>query len=333
MNSPILQLKDLSIGYCDQRPHKVVHEHINLTLCRGELTCLLGTNGAGKSTLLKTLGGFQSQLQGGILLDGTEMHLIPRKELAKRLGVVLTDHIVSGNLTVYELVSFGRYIYTGFFGMLSSVDHQAVVDALQCVGVESFAHRNLSELSDGERQKVMIAKAIAQETPLILLDEPTAFLDLSSRVEIMLLLRKLASEQGKTVLLSTHDLDLALQLADKIWLIAKHRNIACGVPEDLALAGSFNSYFDKESLSFDLQTGNFRIYNELRQEVSLSVDALSRVWIEKALVRKGFKIVDNPCRLSITQNAEGFLVEKNGEVISAHSIEDILLALNRLELT
>ncbi|MFZ4454713.1 MAG: ABC transporter ATP-binding protein [Bacteroidales bacterium] len=321
---PLLELNNLSIGYVDCHPHKVVHESINLTLKRGEFTCLLGMNGAGKSTLLKTLGGFQPQLSGDILLEGKSLSDYSRKELAKKLGVVLTDRVTTGNLTVYELVSFGRYVYTDFFGRLSTEDHKVVGDALRCVGIESFANRNLLELSDGERQKAMIAKAIAQVTPLIILDEPTAFLDLSSRVEIMLLLRKLAAEEGKTVLLSTHDLDLALQLSDKIWIMAKRREIACGVPEDLALAGTFNSFFDKDNLSFDLVSGSFKINSSSEKEVSIQASGETLIWLEKALCRKGFKISSSENGHSVHQHNSQFEVRANGKTSLVNSIDEVL---------
>ena len=326
---PLLQLKTLSIGYVDRRPHKVVHESINLSLQRGELTCLLGMNGAGKSTLLKTLGGFQPALSGEILLEGKELHDYSRKELAQKLGVVLTDRVASGNLTVYELVSFGRHVYTSFFGRLSTEDHKAVRDALDCMGIGNFGNRNLLELSDGERQKVMIAKAIAQETELILLDEPTAFLDLSSRVEIMLLLRKLTSEQGKTVLLSTHDLDLAIQLSDKIWLMAKHRQIESGIPEDLAISGTLNSFFDKENLSFDLSNGAFKINIEEEKPIYLEADDATYIWMKKALNRKGFSISATPTLPSIIQKGNKFAVATESGTFEALCIEDCLTHLTQ----
>lgn len=330
MDSCILQLNDLSIGYANQRPRKVVHSGINQSLKRGELSCLLGTNGAGKSTLLKTLAGFQPALSGEMLLDGEEMHTISRKKLAGKLGVVLTDTLTAGNLTVYELVSFGRYVYSDFFGRMTPKDHEAVNYALECVGISHFAKRNIGELSDGERQKVMIAKAIAQETPLIILDEPTAFLDLPSRVEIMILLKKLSAENGKTILLSTHDLDLALQLADKIWLMAKKREIVSGAPEDLALAGMFNSFFDKESLTFDLHTGTFLLNNDYNKKVQLTVEGIQRIWLEKALIRKGYKVVDETAELKISRDDQYFRIETKDKNITAPDIENLLSQLARL---
>ena len=329
MSTPILQLENLTIGYVSQRPHKVVHSNINLSLKKGELTCLLGTNGAGKSTLLKTLSGFQMGIEGKVFLEGEEIHFISKKKLARKLSVVLTDSIAAGNLTVYEVVSFGRYVYSDFFGRLSAKDDEMIRYALDCVGIAHFAQRNISELSDGERQKVMIAKAIAQETPLILLDEPTAFLDLPSRVEIMILLRKLSAENGKTILLSTHDLDLALQLADKIWLMAKKREIVSGTPEDLALSGMFNSFFDKESLSFDLNTGTFLLNSQSERKVQLEVEGVTRIWLEKALIRKGYQVCDE-AELKIIHKTDGYRIAFPEVKESFETIESLLNHLGSL---
>lgn len=323
----LLNLQNLSIGYTDHKPYKVVHEQIDLKLRKGELTCLLGTNGAGKSTLLKTICGFQPALSGKILLEGKELSSYSQKTLAQKLGVVLTDSIAVGNLTVYELVSFGRYNFTGYFGRLADIDHQQVSEALRCVGIEHFAKRSILELSDGERQKVMIAKAIAQETELILLDEPTAFLDLPSRVEIMQLLRKLASEQKKTILLSTHDLDLAIQLADQIWLMAKKQPIVAGVPEDLALNGVFNHFFDKEKLKFDGLSGTFKIIHDNEEEIAIVGEGNSRFWIEKALARNGFRVSSANCAKTIIIEDDKFMVKTDRNLESATDIATILALL------
>lgn len=320
----LLNLQNLSIGYTDHKPYKVVHEEINLQLRKGELTCLLGTNGAGKSTLLKTIAGFQTPISGQVLLEGKRLDHFSKKTLAQKLGVVLTDSIAVGNLTVYELVSFGRYNFTGYFGRLADIDHQQVNEALRCVGIDHFATRSVLELSDGERQKVMIAKSIAQETDIILLDEPTAFLDLPSRVEIMQLLRKLASEQKKTILLSTHDLDLAIQLADQIWLMAKKQPIVAGVPEDLAMQGVFNQFFDKERLKFDGVSGTFRIIHNNEEPIHLCGEGSARFWIEKALARNGYKVTLNECPKTITLSESEFVVNNGICERSTTSIAGIL---------
>lgn len=325
----LLNLHQLTIGYTDHKPHKIVHENIDLQLDYGELICLLGTNGAGKSTLLKTIGGFQSPLSGSIFLNGKELKSYSRKALAQKLGVVLTDNIRVGNLTVEELVSFGRYNFTGFFGRLSDNDRAMVNHALQSVGIEEFASRSILELSDGERQKVMIAKAIAQETELILLDEPTAFLDLPSRVEIMQLLRRLATEQQKTILLSTHDLDLAIQLADKIWLMEKREPIVSGVPEDLALNGAFNRFFDKEQLKFDGISGTFKIVYSNSKQINLFGDGPTRFWVEKAVARVGFEVVSSPTSHSVTFTNDGYQVTTSKGIYKAKDIATMLSLIAR----
>ena len=217
MNTAAIETKELCIGYRLKGGRtQIVHDHLNLHLVSGEVTCLLGLNGAGKSTLLRTLCGFQPALSGEIRLLGRPLAHYSQTEFARTVGVVLTEKTHAGGLTVFELASLGRYPYTGFFGKLTQADRQIVRDALEAVGIAHKSANYVAELSDGERQKVMIAKVLSQQCPLILLDEPTAFLDVTSRLETMLLLHRLAAEQHKTVLLSTHDLDLAIQLADNL---------------------------------------------------------------------------------------------------------------------
>ena len=256
MNTAAIETKELCIGYRLKGGRtQIVHDHLNLHLVSGEVTCLLGLNGAGKSTLLRTLCGFQPALGGEIRLLGRPLAHYSQTEFARTVGVVLTEKTHAGGLTVFELASLGRYPYTGFFGKLTQADRQIVRDALEAVGIAHKSANYVAELSDGERQKVMIAKVLSQQCPLILLDEPTAFLDVTSRLETMLLLHRLAAEQHKTVLLSTHDLDLAIQLADNLWMQAKERPLLCGAPEDLILSGTFGSFFEKTGISFNETTG------------------------------------------------------------------------------
>ena len=205
----MIELQDLAVGYRSRRGIKVVADAINGTICRGELTCLLGTNGVGKSTLLRTLSAFQPKLGGGIYINGKELDEYTGRQLARLIGVVLTERPEVHNLSVSDLIGLGRSPYTGFWGGLDEVDREVVQKAVALVGIEGLMGQMTDMLSDGERQKVMIAKALAQETPIILLDEPTAFLDFPSKVEIMQLLHRLSRQMQKTVILSTHDLDLA----------------------------------------------------------------------------------------------------------------------------
>ncbi len=202
----------LTVGY---RGHRVV-EDISLSLPCGRLVCLLGPNGAGKSTLLRTLCGFQPPIAGTVTISGSDITTMSAAEVARLVSVVLTDRPLTPSLTAREMVGMGRAPYTGFWGRLSDDDRRLVSEAMQTVGVDSLATRRMGRLSDGERQKVMIAKALAQHTPVIVLDEPTAFLDYPSKVAVMKTLARLAHDEGKTILMSTHDLELAAQLGDEL---------------------------------------------------------------------------------------------------------------------
>ena len=219
-----IQLKDLSIGYTEKGTgKKIIAQGINATLYGGQLTCLLGKNGAGKSTLLRTLSAFIPPLEGDVLIEGKPLNSYTNTDRARLIGVVLTERPELQHMTVHELAGMGRSPYTGFWGRLSKEDNALVDEALCMVGMDNMATRMVDTLSDGERQKVMIAKALSQQTPVIFLDEPTAFLDYPSKVDTMLLLRRLAHETGKIIFLSTHDVELALQTADTLGLMRRVR--------------------------------------------------------------------------------------------------------------
>ena len=262
------------------------------SLREGEVCCLLGANGAGKSTLLRTLAAFQPPLSGELRIGERPIKDIAPRELSTLVGIVLTDRIRTQGISVRDMVAMGRSPYTNFWGKLTEEDNRLVEEAMELVNITSFANRQISTLSDGERQKVMIAKALAQGTPIILLDEPTAFLDFPSKVEIMLLLGRLAHEMNKTIFLSTHDLDLALQTADCLWLMAKRvkgepmeqrgqsdvyinyaesrqrktegqelgvKNGAFAVGTPSELSELLPTFFPSEHLVFDRETLRFRI--------------------------------------------------------------------------
>lgn len=254
-----IELKDLGIGYRTKHGVRMVAEGITQTIRNGELTCLLGANGVGKSTLLRTLSAFLPKQGGSILLGGRELGTFTDKELSRRIGVVLTEKPHVRNMTVRELVSLGRSPYTGFWGTCSPDDLRIVDEAIARVGAGELARRQVHTLSDGERQKVMIAKALAQQTPVIYLDEPTAFLDYPSKVELLQLLRYISREAGKTVFLSTHDVELALQLADTIWLMTRGEGIAAGTPGELARQGALSRFIEREGIVFDRETLTIRI--------------------------------------------------------------------------
>ena len=207
----VIRLSHLSVGYSPSLP---VVSDINAVVRSGQLTCLTGENGIGKSTLLKTLTGFLPKLGGELLLDDREVGTFSQRELARQVSIVLTQKPVVQNLTVEEVIGLGRSPYTGFFGRFHDADRTVIAEALASVGIEPLRNRMIQTLSDGERQKVMIAKALAQQTPVILLDEPTAFLDFPSKAETFRLLQRMAHDRDKLILLSTHDLELAVRFAD-----------------------------------------------------------------------------------------------------------------------
>ena len=252
MKQPTIQIESLSTGYRSKNNVTVVVHDINATINGGELTCLLGPNGAGKSTLLRTLSAFLPPVKGEITIMGRNLRDYSDRELAKTIGVVLTEKTDLRNMTVEDLIGLGRSPYTGFWGTLHKQDREIVDRAIEMVGIEPLRGRMIHTLSDGERQKVMIAKALAQETPVIFLDEPTAFLDFPSKVEIMQLLHNLSRTTGKTIFLSTHDLELALQISDTIWLLDREKGVMIGTPEQLATDGSLNSFFNQRGIEFKI---------------------------------------------------------------------------------
>ncbi|MCM1519515.1 MAG: ABC transporter ATP-binding protein [Lachnoclostridium sp.] len=286
--SETILIKDLTTGYPDKGDSRVITSGITTTLESGTMTCLLGPNGAGKSTLLKTISCSLDPLEGTFRILGRDRSDYTRAELAKVVGVVLTEQVHFVNLTVEELVGLGRSPYTGFFGQLSDNDRRIVSEAILTVGIPHLKDRPITSLSDGERQKAMIAKVLAQQTPIILLDEPSAFLDFPSKVELMLMLRCLCREKNKTVLLSTHDLDIALQMADNLWLISKDDGLISGMPEDLSLQGWLPRIFSGKDIIYNEDTGLFGIDFHPQKSITISGDGTRVAMLRKALLRAGF---------------------------------------------
>lgn len=284
----ILDTRDLAVGYAG-KPPRVVAAGLDLSLRAGELVCLIGPNGVGKSTLMRTLAGMQPPLGGRVLLMGDDVHKLPAAQLARRLSVVLTERINPGLLTASAVVALGRHPYTGWSGRLTAQDYAIIQQSLVSVGASPLANRQIGELSDGERQKVMIARALAQQPALMLLDEPTAFLDLPRRAEIMQLLRRLAHNDARAILLSTHDLDLALRTADRIWLMSGS-GLQMGAPEDLVLSGAFENAFRAEGVTFDSETGAFKLGGGSKRQIGVSGDGLPALWTQRALERAGFAV-------------------------------------------
>ncbi|ETK08763.1 iron ABC transporter ATP-binding protein [Tannerella sp. oral taxon BU063 isolate Cell 6/7/9] len=330
MKETTIRLCDLSIGYPDKHNTKRVAEHLNASIHSGELTCLLGTNGVGKSTLLRTLSAFQPPLGGTIDLLDRPLSTYDDRQLATVIGVVLTEKSDIRNMTVEELVGLGRSPYTGFWGTLKEGDRKIVHEAIARVRIEPLTQRMVHTLSDGERQKVMIAKALAQETPIIFLDEPTAFLDFPSKVEVMQLLHNLTHTLQKTVFMSTHDLELALQIADKIWLMDRTNGIAIGTPEDLSLEGKLSSFFSRKGITYDTETGFFRIDTDYRREIHLHGHGSRYAMVRKALQRNGIRadrhVADDSLHIDTTGSAgDPFVIHRaDGSTQSATNIEALL---------
>ncbi len=294
MSDAILTTHNLTIGYKTSRTtFRNVASNIHLSLQARELVCLLGPNGAGKSTLLRTLAGMQPPIQGEVRLLEENVYKLPAQELAKSLSLVLTEKIDVGMLSAYTFVSLGRYPYTDWWGKLTPQDEEIVTWAIKSVGAVHLAQRHVSELSDGERQKIAIARALAQSPIVMLLDEPTAFLDLPRRVEIMQLLRQIAWKNHQAILLSTHDLNLALRLADKVWLLASNGTLHVGAPEDLVLSGAFAETFRSEGVEFDIASGEFHLNSPVRGVVDLVGEGIEAVWTKRALQRAGFCVQAN----------------------------------------
>ena len=255
----MLSFTSLTTGYRSRHAVHPISRNLTASLKAGEMTCLLGPNGAGKSTLLKTLTATLQPLDGSVTLDGRPLSSYTAQERARLISIVLTGSVPHLNMTVREVVALGRSPYTNFWGRLSAADEKATDEAIRLIGISELAHRPLRSLSDGERQKAMLAKAIAQQTPIIFLDEPTAFLDYPSKIRTMLLLRRLTRELGKCVLLSTHDLDHAVCVADRLWLLDKEKGLTDGTPEALGKSGDIGRYFDCDALIYEASARRFEI--------------------------------------------------------------------------
>lgn len=249
-----IELHDLTLGYGE----RVLFEGANIGFGWGEFTALIGRNGTGKSTLLRTIAGLARPMGGGVSVDGVSLASMSAREVASRISFVSTDEVRTANLRVSDVVGLGRAPYTNWIGTLSAGDKARVVEALALVGMKDFAAKTMDTLSDGERQRVMIARALAQDTPIILLDEPTAFLDLPNKYEICLLLRELAHKQGKSIIFSTHDLSIALELCDTMAMIENGR-FHYGTADSLVDAGALQLLFDETSVFFDPQTRSVKL--------------------------------------------------------------------------
>ena len=286
-----LQTHDLTVGYRARRLTRAVLEHVNISACRGELVCLLGPNGIGKSTLLRTLAAMQPALAGRVALESDDTDTLQPAELAKRLAIVLTDRADIAGLTARRVVELGRYPHVGWFGVLRDHDRAAVENAMAAVAAAHLADQEMSRLSDGERQRMMIARALAQQPSVLLLDEPTAFLDLPSRVELMALLREMTRREHVLAIVSTHDLELALRVADVVWLAMPGGTLASGAPEDVMLSGAINDAFEGHRLRFHVAERSFRLLTGHRGDAIVRGFGIRATLAGAVLEREGYSVV------------------------------------------
>lgn len=323
--SIVLETKELATGYLGAKNRtKVVSKNLHLSIKNGEFIALLGPNGSGKSTLMKTLSGLQKPLCGDVEIANKKLSVLKTKDLACLISLVLTERIEMINLKVWDVVSVGRYPYMGFMGNPSQIDKEIISQSLADCGLSGFQNRLFSELSDGEKQKVMIARALAQDTPLIILDEPTAHLDLPNRIDLMRMLYTLSKKTSKSILISTHELDLAMQWADTIWLMDNSGNIDVGCSEDLVLNKKFSSVFDSAYASFDLRKGIFQMKKQPIAILDVSPNTISEIWLIRALERRGFSIGKTGAVAKISYEDKHWILNTTLDVHKFDSIGKVL---------
>lgn len=322
--SVIIYTKSLSAGYRKRKSVTTVLRNVDLELHEGELVSLLGANGAGKSTLIRTICGLQPALAGRVMVGDKDVERLTPRQLSKTIALVTTERTFAGGLTVSELVGLGRHPHTGFLGRLDEHDRQIVATAIEKVGISHKSESYVAELSDGERQKVMIAKALAQEAPVIILDEPTAFLDVASRVEVLQLLHDLARNERRTILISSHDIQQSMALSDRLWIVSDSGEIVSGITEDLILADKISLLFSNRNVAFDPATGDFLTTRKGARQITLKADSAElNKWIANALRRNDLLAceADNPQIYAHTAND----IRLNGNRLC--SIEELLSAL------
>lgn len=329
----LLEIRNLTVGYGT----KAIQSDLDISAPAGALISLVGTNGAGKSTLLRTLAGLQRPLAGTVRIAGHDINTITPHERARHMSIVLTDRIDIERLTIRHLVAMGRFPYTNWLGSLSDSDNLIIDRAIADVNLSHKADADINHVSDGEKQRAIIAKALAQDTPLVLLDEPTAHLDLPNRIETMLLLRRLSVSTKKTFILSTHELDLALQTSDQIWLMTP-RGVQIGMPEDLMLSGSFQSAFGSDNYSFDAIDGHCIVRHRTGTlRVAILSDPGSdayTAWLRRALMRIGI-IASPDADITIRCTTAGYRLTtpRTGTLPTLYAkISDLLSELNQINL-
>jgi len=326
LQDPILTAENLTLGYKKGRTIKKVAENIDFHLRKGKLTCLLGPNGVGKSTLIKTIMGQLLPLEGKILIKDKSIQKIGNKEISKIIAVVLTEKINSGTLNVRQLVELGRIPHTGWLGKLSEKDQAKVNEAIEVTNIQYLAQVPLSELSDGQLQKAMIARALAQDGEILILDEPTAHLDLVNRFEIMHLLRRIAKEENKAVLVVTHDLEIAIETADEFWLMQCGLPLVTGLPEDLIIRQELDILLPSDKLTFDKISGKVKTLNE-REVLGIRGTDPMKSWLALALKKSNITSFPEDTLLEINEKPFSIELKIGDKAHNFSSIADLLFFL------
>lgn len=327
-----IHLDQLSVGYQKGNSKLEILGGLNASIKHGELVCLIGENGVGKSTLLRSIAGVQKPLSGQVFVDNKPVNDYTAPDLARTISLVLTDRIFAGNLTVKEIVALGRHPYTNWLGKLEQKDVDKIDWALDITDIHKISDRIISELSDGQFQKTLIARALAQDGDIIILDEPTAHLDLSNKIIILKLLKDLSNETGKAILIATHEIEFSFQVADKIWIALKDKNLKEGTPEDLVLDGSLNQMINHNAINFDSDHGRFMVNYSYIKSCNLKGDKLAYYWTSNALRRNGWEVINEISETTITirKGKSGYEwdLTHQGNVTIVYSIEELVNVIN-----
>lgn len=299
---PVLETKNLNIGHRDPKSGKIntILENLNFKIYRGDMICLMGPNGCGKTTLFRSLAGILPYFTGEILIKDRPICQYSRNDFAKLVSIVLTDRIEISRMTVEEIVALGRFPYLSFLGRLTKFDQMKIDNALEILGLVDMKLKQITELSDGQKQKVFIARALAQDTPILLLDEPTTFLDIQRKMEILSLLKKISREKKVATLFSSHDWELALELSTRVWIVDNEGKLRDGMPEDLILNGDLESCFENNQFEFDRGQGKFKEKISKIFTVNIAgTDEVRLFWAQHALNKVGVEVrrinsVDRP---------------------------------------
>jgi iron complex transport system ATP-binding protein len=333
-NRTLLTAIDLTVGYRLKGGQKLpILTDLNLSICSGELITFIGPNGCGKSTLIRSLIGLLPKLNGKVYFKDENLDTISFADRAQRIGVVLTDPVYERNMTVSELVTMGRYPHTNWLGRLTKLDLQIINNSIEKVGLMHKIDSRLGELSDGERQRAMIARVLAQDVELIILDEPTAHLDLPNRMEVLILLKQLAHESGKGILLSTHELGLALQVSDKVWMVGRDKLVYSEMPEEHIRTGLLDKTFGNDKISFHPWSASFELVSTNNKVVCVNGMGMLQACVVRLLKRLEFEVIYTCTKQDITIDVDEqkqLIRVNNGEITDVRSLQELQTYLLKL---